>query len=107
MKSETKAVVIGGGIVGVAVLYHLTKLGWKDVILLERKQLTAGSTWHAAAGFHSLNGSPNMSRLQAYTIEMYKEIQEISGQDVGLHITVIPFFAKSFFSLSKRKRTAK
>ncbi len=87
MKTETKAVVIGGGIVGVAVLYHLTKFGWKDVVLLERKQLTAGSTWHAAAGFHSLNGSPNMSRLQAYTIQMYKEIQEISGQDTGLHIT--------------------
>ena len=87
MKAETRAVVIGGGIVGVAVLYHLTKFGWKDVVLLERKQLTAGSTWHAAAGFHSLNGSPNMARLQAYTINLYKEIQDISGQDVGLHIT--------------------
>lgn len=87
MKTETKAVVIGGGIVGVAVLYHLTKFGWKDVVLLERKQLTAGSTWHAAAGFHSLNGSPNMARLQAYTIETYKEIEEISGQDVGMHVT--------------------
>ncbi len=87
MKAKTQAVVIGGGIVGTAVLYHLCKLGWNDVVLLERKQLTAGSTWHAAAGFHSLNGSPNMARLQAYTIDMYKEIEEISGQDVGLHIT--------------------
>lgn len=87
MKSETRVVVIGGGIVGVAVLYHLCKLGWTDVVLLERKQLTAGSTWHAAAGFHSMNGSLNMARLQAYTIEMYKEIEQISGQDVGLHIT--------------------
>ena len=87
MKSDAKVVVIGGGIVGVAVLYHLCKLGWKDAVLLERKQLTAGSTWHAAAGFHSLNGSLNMARLQAYTISMYREIEEISGQDVGLHIT--------------------
>lgn len=87
MKDEARAVVIGGGIVGVAVLYHLTKLGWKDVVLVERKQLTAGSTWHAAAGFHSLNGSINMARLQAYSINTYDEVAEISGQDVGMHRT--------------------
>lgn len=87
MKDQARVVVIGGGIVGVAVLYHLTKLGWKDVVLVERKQLTAGSTWHAAAGFHSLNGSLNMARLQHYSIGVYDEIQEISGQDVGLHRT--------------------
>ena len=85
MKNEARAVVIGGGIVGVAVLYHLTKLGWKDVVLVERKQLTAGSTWHAAAGFHSLNGSVNMARLQAYSIQTYDEVAEISGQDIGIH----------------------
>ncbi len=85
MKQDTKAVVIGGGIVGVAVLYHLTKLGWDDVVLVERKQLTAGSTWHAAAGFHSLNGSLNMARLQAYSIQTYDEVAEISGQDIGMH----------------------
>ena len=87
MKNEARVVVIGGGIVGVAVLYHLTKLGWKDVVLVERKQLTAGSTWHAAAGFHSLNGSLNMAGLQHYSIHVYDEIQEISGQDVGIHRT--------------------
>ncbi|MCP3939703.1 MAG: FAD-dependent oxidoreductase [Actinomycetia bacterium] len=85
MKSEAKVVVVGGGIVGVAVLYHLTKLGWRDVVLVERKQLTAGSTWHAAAGFHSLNGSLNMAKLQAYSIGVYDEVAEISGQDVGMH----------------------
>jgi len=85
VKNEARAVVIGGGIVGVAVLYHLTKLGWKDVVLVERKQLTAGSTWHAAAGFHSLNGSVNMARLQAYSIKTYDEVAEISGQDIGMH----------------------
>jgi len=87
LKTETKVVVIGGGIVGVSVLYHLTKHGWSDVVLLERKQLTAGSTWHAAAGFHSLNGSLNMARLQSYGIHAYDEVAEISGQDIGLHRT--------------------
>lgn len=86
MKSHYQAVVIGGGVVGCSVLYHLTKFGWKDVALLERKVLTAGSTWHAAAGFHSINSDPNVVRLQAYTIALYKEIQEIGDQDVGLHV---------------------
>ncbi|MCH8249603.1 MAG: GcvT family protein [Proteobacteria bacterium] len=87
MKEHTQVVVIGGGIVGAAVLYHLTKLGWSDVVLVERKQLTAGSTWHAAGGFHAMNSDPNVSRLQAYGISVYKEVEEISGQDVGMHLT--------------------
>ena len=87
MKEHTRVVVIGGGIVGAAVLYHLTKLGWSDVALVERKQLTAGSTWHAAGGFHAMNSDPNVARLQAYGISVYKEVEEISGQDVGMHLT--------------------
>jgi len=87
MKSHARAVVIGGGIVGCSVLYHLTKLGWKDVILCERKELTAGSSWHAAGGFHALNSDLNVSKLQAYTVRLYKEIQDLSGQDIGLHFT--------------------
>jgi dimethylglycine dehydrogenase len=87
MKEHTRVVVIGGGIVGAAVLYHLTKLGWSDVVLVERKQLTAGSTWHAPGGFHAMNSDPNVARLQAYTVSVYKEVQEISGQDVGMHLT--------------------
>ena len=87
MKDHTRVVVIGGGIVGAATLYHLTKLGWSDVVLVERKQLTAGSTWHAAGGFHSMNSDPNVARLQAYGISVYKEVEEISGQDVGMHLT--------------------
>ncbi len=87
MKEHSRVVVIGGGIVGAAVLYHLTKLGWSDVVLVERKQLTAGSTWHAAGGFHAMNSDPNVSRLQAYGISVYKEVEEISGQDVGMHLT--------------------
>ncbi len=87
MKEHTRVVVIGGGIVGAAVLYHLTKLGWSDVVLVERKQLTAGSTWHAPGGFHAMNSDPNVARLQAYTVSLYKEVEKISGQDVGMHLT--------------------
>jgi dimethylglycine dehydrogenase len=87
MKEHTRVVVIGGGIVGAAVLYHLTKLGWSDVVLVERKQLTAGSTWHAPGGFHAMNSDHNVAKLQAYTVSVYKEVQEISGQDVGMHLT--------------------
>lgn len=86
MKSETRVVVIGGGVIGCSVLYHLTKFGWHDVMLLERRVLTAGSTWHAAAGFHTLNGDANMARLQRYTIELYEEIQQAGDQNVGLHV---------------------
>jgi dimethylglycine dehydrogenase len=77
--------VIGGGVVGCSVLYHLTKLGWSDVMLLERSELTSGSTWHAAGGFHTLNGDTNMAALQGYTIRLYKELEEITGMSCGLH----------------------
>jgi dimethylglycine dehydrogenase len=87
MKSHAQAVVIGGGVVGCSVLYHLTRLGWKDVVLCERKELTAGSSWHAAGGFHALNSDPNVSKLQAYTVQLYREIESLSGQDIGLHFT--------------------
>ncbi len=86
MKSHVRVAVIGGGVVGASVLYHLTKLGWRDVVLLERAELTAGSTWHAAGGMHTLNGDPNVAKLQKYTIELYKEIEAISGQTCGLHM---------------------
>lgn len=85
MKSTTRVVVIGGGVVGASVLYHLTKLGWSDVMLLERSELTSGSTWHAAGGFHTLNGDTNMAALQGYTIRLYKELEEITGMSCGLH----------------------
>ncbi|RAS11534.1 GcvT family protein [Ensifer adhaerens] len=87
MKSHAKVVVIGGGVVGCSVLYHLTKFGWTDAVLLERSELTSGSTWHAAGGMHTINGDPNVAKLQKYTVELYKEIEAYSGQDVGLHMT--------------------
>ena len=86
MKSSAQVVVVGGGVVGASVLYHLTKAGWTDVVLLERKQLTAGSTWHAAGGMHTLNGDPNVARLQQYTVNLYKEIEAESGQNCSIHL---------------------
>ena len=87
MRSQARVVVIGGGVVGASVLYHLTKRGWKDVVLVERDELTSGSSWHAAGGFHTLNGDPNVAKLQEYTINLYKEIEQISGQATGVHLT--------------------
>ncbi len=86
MKSSTQVVVIGGGVVGASVLYHLTKAGWTDVVLVERKELTAGSTWHSAGGMHTLNGDPNVSKLQQYTIELYRQIEDESGQYCSIHL---------------------
>lgn len=85
MKTHAQVVVIGGGVVGCSVLYHLTKYGWTDVMLIERSELTSGSTWHAAGGFHTLNGDTNMAALQGYTIQLYKELEKITGMSCGLH----------------------
>jgi len=87
MKSHYRAVVIGGGVVGCSVLYHLAKFGWKDVAILERSVLAAGSSWHAAGGFHALNADPNIASLQAYTIDLLSTIERESGQSVGMHMT--------------------
>ena len=87
MKSHVRVAVIGGGVVGASVLYHLTKAGWNDVMLLEKHELTSGSTWHAAASVHTYNSDANVSRLQKYTIDLYREIEEISGQSCGIHAT--------------------
>ena len=85
MQTTTRVAIIGGGVVGCSVLYHLTKLGWSDVMLLERSELTSGSTWHAAGGFHTLNGDTNMAALQGYTIKLYRELEAITGISCGLH----------------------
>ena len=78
MQEHAKVVVIGGGVVGCSILFHLAKFGWKDVVLLERNELTSGSSWHAAGQIHTISSDPNISRLQGYTINLYKEIEETS-----------------------------
>jgi dimethylglycine dehydrogenase len=87
MASTAGVVVIGGGVVGCSVLYHLAKFGCTDALLLERDELTSGSTWHAAGGMHTINGDPNVAKLQKYTIDLYQEIEKLSGQSTGLHLT--------------------
>jgi dimethylglycine dehydrogenase len=85
MKNHARVVVIGGGVVGCSVLFHLAKMGWKDVVLLERSELTSGSSWHAAGVIHTINSDPNIARLQEYTIKLYQEIETLSGQSCGIH----------------------
>jgi len=83
MKQHAQAVVIGGGLVGCSILYHLAKLGWTDVMLLERDELTSGSTWHAAANIHGLHDHNNISKLQYYTMQLYNELEAETGQSCG------------------------
>jgi dimethylglycine dehydrogenase len=87
VKDQYEVVVIGGGIVGVSVAYHLTLRGKTDVAVIERDQLTAGSSWHAAGGFHIFNSDPRMSELQRYTIDLYPKVEEESGQGIGLKMS--------------------
>lgn len=84
MRERAQAVVIGGGVIGCSILYHLTKLGWSDVVLLERDELTSGSTWHAAANIHGLHDSTNISRIQHYTMNLYNELEAETGQSCGV-----------------------
>ena len=107
LPSHAKVVVIGGGVVGCSILFHLAKFGWKDVVLLERDELTSGSSWHAAGQIHTISSDPNISRLQSYTIDLYKEIENTSGHSVGLHITG-GFYAastKEWYDYLKRERS--
>lgn len=87
MKSHYRVAIIGGGVIGASVAYHLAKLGWSEVVLFERDVLTAGSSWHAAGGFHALNADPNIAALQSYTIDLLSEIERESGQNIGMHMT--------------------
>jgi len=83
MKTHARAVVIGGGVVGVGTLYHLAHKGWTDSVLLERKELTSGSTWHAAGLLPLFNLSYSVGQLHKYSVKLYKSLQEETGQHVG------------------------
>ena len=107
MESHAKVVIIGGGVVGCSILFHLAKFGWKDVILIERDELTSGSSWHAAGQIHTISSDPNISRLQSYTINLYKEIEEVSGHSVGMHATGGFYLASNqiWYDYLKRERS--
>lgn len=85
MKTKARAVIIGGGVVGVSVLFHLAKAGWQDLVLLDKNELTSGSTWHAAGGVTTLNSDANVSRLQKYTFDLYRELEATTGLSCGIH----------------------
>ena len=84
MRTHAQAVIIGGGVIGCSILYHLTKLGWSDVVLLERDELTSGSTWHAAANIHGLHDNNNITRIQNYTMDLYNALEAETGQSCGV-----------------------
>src|SRR3546814_9310977 len=83
LPSHARAVIIGGGVIGCSVAYHLAKLGWRDVVLLERKQLTCGTTWHAAGLIGQLRATANMTRLAKYSAELYAGLEAETGVATG------------------------
>ena len=84
MKSSARVVVIGGGVVGVSTLYHLAKKGWgSDVVLVEKGELTSGSTWHAAGLLPLFNMSYSVGQIHKYSVKLYQQLQAETGQDVG------------------------
>ena len=86
MKAKAKVVVVGGGVVGVSALYHLAKKGWSDAVLIERKELTSGSTWHAAGLLPLFNMSYSVGQLHKYAVNFYKTLEEETGQNVGFSV---------------------
>ena len=85
MKSQYRAAVIGGGVVGTSILYHLAKMGWEDVVLFEKLELTAGSTWHAAGLLPLFNMSYSVGKIHKYSVDLYQQLEEETGQPVGFH----------------------
>ena len=83
MRTHARAVVIGGGVVGVSTLYHLAKKGWADSVLIERKELTSGSTWHAAGLLPLFNLSYSVGQIYKYSVALYKTLEKETGLDVG------------------------
>lgn len=106
MNSETKVLIIGGGIAGVSTLYHLAKAGWTDVMLVEKQELTSGSTWHAAGNLPHFSTSFNVMKLQQYSIALYQRLVQETGESVGQHMTGAVRLAHSKERLDEFKRVA-
>ena len=85
MKSHAKVVIVGGGIMGVSLLYHLTKEGWNDIVLVEKGELTSGSTWHAAGQCPHMIGSYNLAKVHLHSTNLYKQLEKETGQATGFH----------------------
>ena len=84
LPSSTKVVVIGGGVAGASCAYHLAKFGWRDTVLLERDQLTSGTTWHAAGLMGQLGATSVITKLRKYSLDLYKELEKTTGLSTGL-----------------------
>jgi len=85
VQSHAKLVIIGGGILGVSLLYHLTKEGWEDLVLIEKGELTSGSTWHAAGQCPHMIGSYNLAKIHLHSTNLYKQLEKETGQATGFH----------------------
>src|SRR3990172_8665779 len=85
MKSQARVVVVGGGVMGVGLLYHLALEGWTDIVLIEKGELTSGSTWHAAGQCPHFNGSLNMTKVHTYGTELYANLKNPPGHAVSWH----------------------
>ena len=83
LPKSSKVVVIGGGVAGTSCAYHLAKFGWKDVVLLERDQLTSGTTWHAAGLMGQLGASSTITKLRKYTLDLYQDLEKKTGLSIG------------------------
>src|ERR1041384_6707765 len=102
---ESKVVIVGGGVIGTSVAYHLTKLGWKDVVLLEQGQLGGGTSWHAAGLVGRLRTSNSMTRINKYTVELYSQLQQETGHSIGWKQVGSLIVAKSEDRMIQLRRT--
>jgi glycine cleavage system aminomethyltransferase T/glycine/D-amino acid oxidase-like deaminating enzyme len=105
LPAETKVVIVGGGVIGTSIAYHLTQLGWHDVVLLEQNQLAAGTSWHAAGLVGRLRTSNSMTRINKYTVELYSQIEKETGHNVGWKQVGSLIVAKSEDRMTQLRRT--
>src|SRR5262245_10271159 len=106
LPSETKVVIVGGGIVGCSIAYHLAKLGWKDIVLLEQSQLAGGTTWHAAGLIGRLRTTNSMTKINKYSAELYAGLEKETGHSVGWKQVGSLIAAKSEDRMIQLHRTA-
>src|SRR5213593_4230373 len=106
LPSETKVIIVGGGIVGCSIAYHLTGLGWKDVVLLEQNQLAGGTTWHAAGLVGRLRTTNSMTKINKYSAELYAGLERETGHPVGWKQVGSLIVARSEERLVQLRRTA-